>query len=103
MIDCKGCPGLCCKNADRIVSAALASKIPEEVKHEYRSFPYRIGMDGSCEMLDGAGRCKVYATRPLVCDLERFHRRFSGSHDYEALKVQLAGVCAQIRRSGGPV
>jgi len=73
---CTAC-SLCC----RLVGDVLRRKdeYKEPTKTLLEGFPYKATADGSCEMLDEEGRCKVYDNRPLLCNIELtwevFHKK----------------------------
>lgn len=56
--NCSGC-GACCKRM-----GLLKDKFKE------LNFPYQVNEKGWCEMLDENNKCKVYATRPDICNGE---------------------------------
>ena len=58
---CIGC-GLCCRRV---------GPIAEKLKGTVLEFPYAYDDTGRCEMLGEDSRCKVYETRPLICNIER--------------------------------
>jgi len=57
--------GLCCKRVNKAV---------ENMKLMFGEvdFPYKWDETGRCEMLDENNLCKVYETRPLMCNVNRF-------------------------------
>ncbi len=62
-LDCTGaCARVACR--DLTVSALEATWARREANHTYAQTPA-----GKCSALDEAGRCGVYAQRPLVCRL----------------------------------
>ena len=60
---CTGC-GACCRHVDR--ANYLINANPE------LNFPYTWDQTGKCEMLGDDNKCKVYETRPLICNVDKF-------------------------------
>ena len=55
--------GLCCKRVD--VAAKRAVMLGLE------KFPFNWDETGKCEMLGDDNLCKVYDSRPLICNIDR--------------------------------
>ena len=60
---CTGC-GACCKRIANLKD--LINTTPE------LAFPYGWDESGRCEMLGEDNKCKVYESRPLICNVDRF-------------------------------
>jgi Fe-S-cluster containining protein len=43
------------------------------VLEEIAGFPFDINTDGSCSQLDAGGFCKVYQSRPVVCNTNKMY------------------------------
>ena len=70
---CVSC-GLCCT---RIRHAQQnLDKMPPFEAEAMKKFPYATKEDGSCAKLGEDGKCTVYETRPLVCDMNRMYNKF---------------------------
>lgn len=63
---CTGC-GECCRRVQAILDMSHDHPVIEEL---VRRFPYKAKKDGSCEMFTEEGRCSVYETRPLICNIK---------------------------------
>lgn len=70
--NCTGC-GLCCTKV-REAFENVENMLPAD-KDAIKSFPYAAKPDGSCEKLVD-GKCSVYATRPLICNMERMYYEY---------------------------
>jgi Fe-S-cluster containining protein len=65
---CNGC-AKCCRKIAQAVAFAKEAGFPEEVC----DFPYNWNEQGVCEMLTPGNRCKVYDTRPTLCNVEKMY------------------------------
>jgi Fe-S-cluster containining protein len=65
---CNGC-GRCCRKIAQAVAFVKEAGFPEEVC----DFPYTWDEQGVCEMLTPDNRCKVYNTRPILCNVEKMY------------------------------
>ena len=66
---CTQC-GLCCKH----IGDTIRSGSPDPViQHHIDEFPYDVGIDGRCEMLNDDNTCKVYNNRPGLCNVEKMY------------------------------
>lgn len=67
---CTNC-GACCRHigdAKQILNT----------KPEY-AFPYSWDESGKCEMLGDDNKCKVYDTRPTICDIDKMNKFYKMS------------------------
>lgn len=39
--------------------------------NERLRFPHLIDGDGRCEMLDKNNKCKIYESRPIICNIDK--------------------------------
>lgn len=97
---CNGC-GACCKFVGHVVRQVQKHKAKGvELPFPYsmfESFPYPFLENGTCTMLDENNRCKVYAERPEVCNVQFMYDvyyNFMGKEEY--LKVS-ADACKVLR------
>lgn len=65
---CTAC-GACCRQIGAVLSAPRETLEPA-YREALEAFPYQARQDGACEQLDEAGRCRVYETRPDLCNIE---------------------------------
>lgn len=56
--------GLCCRHVDVAVETSGLE------------FPYKWDETGRCEMLGENDLCKVYESRPLLCNIDRFIQEY---------------------------
>lgn len=62
MYPCSAC-GACCRRVDKGV---------ENLDNTGKfSFPYKFSSTGVCEKLTLDNKCSVYASRPLICNIDR--------------------------------
>jgi Fe-S-cluster containining protein len=61
---CTGC-GCCCKRVNIAVST-IGENTPDNPLY----FPYTWDKTGKCEMLDDDNKCKVYDSRPPLCNVD---------------------------------
>ena len=52
---CTQC-GCCCRRVGEVIKKGV-------------TFPYKVREDGSCEMLTDDNKCKVYDSRPILCNI----------------------------------
>ena len=50
---------------------------------EMARFPYECDDKGRCPQLDENNLCKIYDTRPLICNVEKVHENFFSQVDQE--------------------
>ena len=67
---CTQC-GECCRHVDKVLdpNSFTYKSSPTVIKDLIDRFPYQINKDGSCSMLDSNGKCKVYDSRPIICNV----------------------------------
>ena len=68
---CTQC-GECCRHVDKVFdkSSLTYQSSPTVIKDLIDRFPYEVNEDGSCSMLDQNGLCKVYHSRPILCNVK---------------------------------
>ena len=86
---CIAC-GLCCRRV---------GPIAERLKGTALEFPYTYDESGRCEMLGEDNRCKVYDSRPLICNVERV-AELSGK-DKAAFYEENIRACNQMMDEAG--
>ena len=64
MFPCVGC-GECCKRMN------IAIETYELLLGEKPDFPYAVDKKGRCSQLTKDNKCKVYANRPLICNVDK--------------------------------
>ena len=93
---CHGC-GECCRH----LAAALtqAGTLPAgTVLHEAAAaFPHAVQADGSCSQLLADNRCGCYATRPLLCDIDRLFAALALDMSREQWHLLNAAACPPPR------
>ncbi len=58
-------------NVSSVLNRAKEGKIDDpDLKKAIDAFPYKAMENGSCEMLDDNGKCKVYDNRPELCNTD---------------------------------
>lgn len=57
----------CCRRIQAILDMSHEHPVIQEL---VLRFPYKARVDGSCEMLTDDGKCSVYDTRPLLCNIK---------------------------------
>ena len=62
---CSSC-GACCRRIGSIIN-----NYPKDLKE---IFPYKWDESGCCEMLTEDNKCKVYYSRPLLCNIDELHK-----------------------------
>lgn len=73
--NCSGC-GACCKRI-----GLLKDKFKE------LNFPYSVNDKGWCEMLDENNNCKVYNTRPDICNMKTMYEKYFTKLGYTEKKT----------------
>lgn len=63
---CTSC-SQCCRRIGELLEGSYDYSIFDEL---VRRFPYKAREDGACEMLTDEGKCSVYETRPLLCNIK---------------------------------
>ena len=58
--------GACCKHVDVVVKH---SEVTDPTSPFY--FPHRWDATGRCEHLSEENRCRIYSSRPLICNIDR--------------------------------
>lgn len=58
------------------IDAHACGQEPTPFMKEVSEFPYDLNEDGSCSMLDGNLKCKVYSKRPGICNAEDMYDRY---------------------------
>jgi hypothetical protein len=92
---CTGCSE-CCKR----VQSVLETKFDHPVMNELvRRFPYQTKEDGSCEMLTVEGRCSVYESRPLLCNV-KLGAQLLQIDEMEWYRMNQLGCNSMIREAG---
>ena len=92
---CTGC-GLCCKSVEKALEAAKTGDKNDPIVQELLSFPYST-VDGVCEMLNENGECKVYDSRPDICDVNKtFKKHHKGTKSKKEYFRQNNIICNQM-------
>ena len=81
--DCK-CEGHCCRGIGAVVKhaysmcmkAAENNEAVDQIVYDLAEFPHEICEDGSCSQLDPGGFCKIYASRPTVCNTDAMYDKY---------------------------
>ena len=63
---CTGC-GACC----RVINRHESLIVTDDVSSLYY-FPYKWDETGKCENLGDDNKCKIYESRPLICNIDAF-------------------------------
>lgn len=72
---CSKC-GLCCQSVGILVENAKQIGAISPLMVELGNFPYSYNESGRCEKLSLENECTVYETRPLMCNVEKFHEKY---------------------------
>jgi Fe-S-cluster containining protein len=72
---CHGC-GQCCRQLGQALASAQAAPAGSPYQLAAGAFPYEPLPDGSCPQLGPDNKCQVYATRPVLCNVEEFYERY---------------------------
>ena len=64
-----------------------------------RRFPYQTKDDGSCEMLTEEGKCSVYESRPLLCNV-KLGAQLLQIDELEWYRMNQLGCNSMIREAG---
>lgn len=75
MFNCSKC-GLCCQSVGLLVENVKQMSISTPITEEIKAFPYSYSESGRCEKLSLQNECTVYETRPLMCNIEKFHEKY---------------------------
>lgn len=94
---CHGC-GLCCTRIDKI--KAQYDEVSKETQQVIDEFPY-THKNGRCEMLNDDMSCKVYDSRPTLCNVEEFRKRVSPEMPEWYHNLLQQGGCRQLMRESG--
>jgi Fe-S-cluster containining protein len=57
------------------VEAAKKMRSKDGLQLEVSLFPYKYDENGRCENLGEDNKCKIYATRPDVCDIKKIFEK----------------------------
>lgn len=77
---CTGC-GACCRHIDK--AKDLIKTNPE------LNFPYTWDETGKCEMLGDDNMCKVYDSRPLICNVDKLMAFYKlNKKDFYAINIK---------------
>lgn len=87
---CTGC-GACCRHIDN--AKDVINTLPE------LAFPYTWDETGRCEMLGEDNRCKVYETRPLICNVDKL-KDFYGVSKKKFYAINIEG-CHKLMKLEG--
>ncbi len=84
---CSGC-GECCKRIGKLTKE-------QRIKLD---FPYEPKVDGSCEKLGEDGKCTIYETRPLICNVERTYEKYHAPKGRSKKEVFMAEnkICNEL-------
>lgn len=78
-IDCKDCPGLCCRQMTKIC--------PD----------YDNGR-GVCKYLDENGKCSIYEDRPFICNTDKIYEKyFSNKYSIEQWQEINHNACQLLK------
>lgn len=58
------------------LAAARAAPAGSPAQLAAAEFPYEPLADGSCPQLGADNRCQVYATRPVLCNVDALYERY---------------------------
>ena len=92
---CTGCSE-CCKRVQSVLETEFDHLVMNEL---IRRFPYKTRMDGSCEMLTVEGRCSVYESRPLLCNV-KLGGKLLKLDEMEWYRMNQLGCNSMIRDAG---
>jgi Fe-S-cluster containining protein len=92
---CTGC-GECCKRVQTVLEGSHDHPVIREL---VKRFPYKAQEDGSCEMLTKEGRCSVYDTRPLLCNIKLL-RVLLQADEEEYYRINSYWCNSMIREAG---
>jgi hypothetical protein len=62
-------------------------------------FPYQTKEDGSCEMLTEEGKCSVYESRPLLCNI-KLGAKLLQIDEMEWYRLNQMGCNSMIKEAG---
>jgi uncharacterized protein len=77
---CTQC-GCCCRRVGKIKEIGVP-------------FPYKVKKNGACEMLTSDNKCKVYDSRPLLCNISELAKAFG--RDVEEFYYENVEICNRI-------
>jgi len=85
---CTQC-GCCCKSIGKIKELSFVD------------FPYKADSNGICEMLTEDNKCKVYDSRPTICNIKKLAKTL-GIPTYRFYKENIKECNKMITESGLP-
>jgi Fe-S-cluster containining protein len=92
---CTGC-SQCCRRIQAVLEMSHDHPVIQELVHR---FPYQSRQDGSCEMLTTEGRCSVYDSRPLLCNIQ-LGAKLLKMDEQEWYRLNQLGCNEMIREAG---
>lgn len=92
---CTGCSE-CCKRVQSVLETEFDHPVMNEL---VRRFPYQTKGDGSCEMLTKEGKCSVYESRPLLCNV-KLGAKLLRIDEMEWYRMNQLGCNSMIREAG---
>jgi Fe-S-cluster containining protein len=98
---CTGC-SLCCLSLSSIHAGALTYPQGSVMYQAAASFPYSWDDTGACIMLS-EGKCSVYASRPLLCNVKEISSKLSAELNISpsAVYALTANACNSLISSHG--
>lgn len=78
--NCSGC-GLCCGKIGPAVLGARESVVggnKDLFVGEMAAFPHSFDASGRCENLEKDNTCRIYSTRPDICNVDIVFTKFGG-------------------------
>lgn len=102
---CTGC-GMCCQKAGLVVEAARYLVYSGHVNDEYiletANFPFSYNETGRCEMLTEDNKCKVYDSRPSICNVRTtWEKYYQSKMTWDQYCHKSAEVCNEMMVSAG--
>lgn len=92
---CTGCSE-CCRRVQSVLELSHEHPVMQEL---VRRFPYQTRDDGACEMLTKEGRCSVYESRPLLCNI-KMGGQLLKMDEMEWYRLNQVGCNLMIREAG---
>ena len=77
---CTQC-GCCCRRIGEVIKKGII-------------FPYKTKEDGSCEMLTDDNKCKVYDSRPILCNISELGKTLG--RDLDEFYRENIEICNRI-------
>ena len=92
---CTGCSE-CCKRIGAVLEGSYEHPVLRELVER---FPYQTKEDGSCEMLTEEGKCSVYESRPLLCNI-KLGAKLLQIDEMEWYRLNQMGCNSMIKEAG---